>query len=669
MRRVWLGQLVLLAALDILTGPARSARAADLPYAGTWKIVFFEFDNAVEIDVWLVKIDNSGNKAELLSTVPDPLLQDNKVVDFKASAGSLQIHLRGTHSEFEVYAHPAKGKADSMLGCVRMGSNFNPIRMEKTEAQTINPKMAKRPMVGLKDLEATVKTRNADERIKILKDLLDTYAGKPITLITSQVLLRELFNKKSAANAFQPVADGYVKLAAPYGRQMQIHVNVYLARNMLNYDPTVALALKYAEQGAKLLADDDNRAVRLMALMTLANAQYKNTKNDGVKTTLAKMTALCDEVIKKPRMTVGPLLPTREMAVILLQSLAPVVRESGLEYARRAVKLIKDETSTDQKVATYRLLRGALVATGKEEESKKVAAVVEKLDVELDRDYLKVPLPFKPGKYAGRKAKSDRVAVVELFTNAQSSDCPAADIAFDGLEKTYSPRDVALLEYHQHARDIPPDPLVNLDTEARAKFYEFDMEDKPPTVFVNGKPTMKPPRGDKQNARAGYDALRKAVDESLETPAGATIKLQVTRTGDKIDIAGDLSDLKESGPKARLRFVLVEDTVRYVGLNGVRMHHHVVRALPGGAAGFALDKKATSHKATINVSELRKNLLLYYTAVASKAPFPNPEIQLKLGNLKIIALIQDDDSKKIFQSVEADVPEAKEDNAKDAKKE
>jgi hypothetical protein len=185
------------------------------------------------------------------------------------------------------------------------------------------------------------------------------------------------------------------------------------------------------------------------------------------------------------------------------------------------------------------------------------------------------------------------------------------------------------------------------------------MEDRPPTVFVNGKPIMKPPRGDKQNARAGYDVLRKLVDESLETPAGATIKLQVTRTGDKIDIAGDVSDFKGLAFKARLRFVLVEDTVRYVGFNGVRLHHHVVRALPGGAAGFALDKKAMSHKTTINVSELRKNLALYTTAVASKASFPNPEIQLKLSDLRVIALVQDEDNKKILQAAQADVPAAK----------
>ena len=40
-----------------------------------------------------------------------------------------------------------------------------------------------------------------------------------------------------------------------------------------------------------------------------------------------------------------------------------------------------------------------------------------------------------------------------------------------------------------------------------------------------------------------------------------------------------MADLKKTGEKVRLRFVLVEDVARYVGGNGQRLHHHVVRAL------------------------------------------------------------------------------------------
>ena len=62
MRRVWMGQLVLLAALGLLTGTARFARAADLPYAGAWKITVL-LRNVTEVSFWLVRIDKTGKKA------------------------------------------------------------------------------------------------------------------------------------------------------------------------------------------------------------------------------------------------------------------------------------------------------------------------------------------------------------------------------------------------------------------------------------------------------------------------------------------------------------------------------------------------------------------------------------------------------------------------------
>jgi hypothetical protein len=42
-----------------------------------------------------------------------------------------------------------------------------------------------------------------------------------------------------------------------------------------------------------------------------------------------------------------------------------------------------------------------------------------KIDAELDKQYLATVPPFKPKAYAGRKEKSDRVVVCELFTGAE----------------------------------------------------------------------------------------------------------------------------------------------------------------------------------------------------------------------------------------------------------
>jgi hypothetical protein len=661
-----MGQLILLAALGILTGPARPGRAADLPYEGSWKITFLNVNQALEIDLWLVKIDKEGKKAELLSALPDPFIKDNKIAVFKATAGSLQIDFKGTrNNELFVRAYPAKGKnkTDPMLGAVRINYDFTPIRIEKPEATTINPMTAVRPMAGKADLEAAIKTTDVEDKIKDLEDIIKTYDGKPIVFITSQVLLQELVKKKAAADSFKSVAEGYVKSVASFGREMQLQANLNLSRNLINYDPTKAQALKYSEQAFKLMVDDDNRGVKLQVLIALANAQHKNGKEDAVKETLAKITPICEDVIKKPRFAATPLAPTQEMGRWLLASTAPLVADAGLEYARRAVKMIKDDTPVDQKLGAYKLLQAGLQARGKADEARSVAAIIDKMETDLDKKYLETAIPFKPEKYAGRKGKSDRVVVVEMFTNVQAPSCRAPELAFDALSKTYSPKEVALIQYHMHLPPRPgsppgPDPLANTDSEARAKFYADDLEGAP-TLFVDGKVTDPMAGADNTHIKARFDSLRKLVDDALPTAAGAQLKLKVTRTGEKIDIAGDVSDLKEPGAKVKLRFVLVEETVRFPGNNGLRLHHNVVRALPGGPAGFALDKKASAHKASITLGEVRKKVLR----------FPNMEVPQELKKLKVIALIQDDDSKKVYQAAQADVPEAKEDKAKEGKTE
>ena len=166
--------------------------------------------------------------------------------------------------------------------------------------------------------------------------------------------------------------------------------------------------------------------------------------------------------------------------------------------------------------------------------------------------------------------------------------------------------------------------------------------------------------GARLHAKARYDSLRELIDKAVEIDAEAKIELAVTRKGDRIDLSAAVSDLKAPGPKVKLRFALVEETARYVGGNGLRLHHHVVRALPGGASGFSLIKKSSTHTASVNVDELRKKLTAYLTALAARAPFANPDWPLELKKLKVVAFIQDDASKKVLQTVQMDVPEKKE---------
>jgi hypothetical protein len=97
----------------------------------------------------------------------------------------------------------------------------------------------------------------------------------------------------------------------------------------------------------------------------------------------------------------------------------------------------------------------------------------------------------------------------------------------------------------------------------------------------------------------------------------------------------------------------VEDVVRYVGGNGQRFHHHVVRGFPGGAQGFALEKKSSKQTATVSLKDLTKDL----TAYLEKQDFEKKDWPLDLKHLKVVALIQDVKTKEILQAAQVDLSE------------
>src|SRR5205823_4199749 len=92
-----------------------------------------------------------------------------------------------------------------------------------------------------------------------------------------------------------------------------------------------------------------------------------------------------------------------------------------------------DDWHNQMRVLT--VLAETLTKAGKEEEAKAI-------DKEADALYVKKMPPFAPEKYAGKPKENQRRVLVELFTGAQCGPCMAADLAFDALEKTYTPAEV-----------------------------------------------------------------------------------------------------------------------------------------------------------------------------------------------------------------------------------
>lgn len=361
--------------------------------------------------------------------------------------------------------------------------------------------------------------------------------------------------------------------------------------------------------------------------------------------------------------TFGAKYGSRYRLEVLGRSLGSLSNQTGfeavtLDAAEQAARGIAEGTTIGQQVKVLTALRTAQEKGGKPDLAKQTVARLAKLDEQLDQEYLaKVP-PFKPTRFQGRKEKSDKVAVMELFTGAQCPPCVAADAAFDGLLKAYKPTELLLIQYHMH---IPgPDPLTNPDTIDRWEYYrkKFDrslsLGGVPMTLF-NGKPGAGG-GGGMSNAENKFKQYREIIDPLLEETTSIKMSGIVNAKAEQLSIKVDVDGVNQPGGNVKLRLLLVEESIRYVGGNGIRFHHHVVRAMPGGVNGVALTESKGATTAEVDLVSLRKKLAKYLDDfVATEGPFSNPDRPLALKNLRVIAIVQDDASGQILQGLQLDV--------------
>jgi hypothetical protein len=360
------------------------------------------------------------------------------------------------------------------------------------------------------------------------------------------------------------------------------------------------------------------------------------------------------ERVNKAAGTYGPRWE-RDVSLRLIEALAGQegLSELAIAQAKRAERLLTDDDTTATRMTVLEALVRTFTKAGKPDEAKQYVAQLAKLELRDFAEYSKTHPPFKVEPFAGRKAKSEKVAVVEEFTGAGCETCAGMDLAFAGLVKAYKPTDVVLLRYHLHISE--PDPLTAPDGMERLKYYREAIR-RPPILFVGGKKAVEG-EGNTEGSEKLYKTARGAIDELLEKPAGAKLALTVSK-GEKggFSAKATVTDLDTPGEQVMLRFVLAEDRVRYAGSNGVRYHHMVVRAMPGGAKGVALTKKAHEQTVQIDPDAVKAAITKYLDEFAKEeAAFPRGERPLALRNLKLIALVQNDANKEILHAVQVDL--------------
>src|SRR3954468_11152299 len=336
----------------------------------------------------------------------------------------------------------------------------------------------------------------------------------------------------------------------------------------------------------------------------------------------------------------------------------------AVEQARQGERLLARTDDIATQLQTLETLARVLRKAKKDADAKEVEGRLAKLEPRDYAEYAKTMPPFKPDEYKGRKGKSDRAVLVELFTGAECAPCVSVDLAFDALGRTYKPTEVILLQYHEH---IPgPDPLVSKDGAARMDFYNKRDDDKStPQLFINGKADATGGGAQPKMAKLKYQAYRETIDELLEKPAPVKLSATAALKGDELTVKATVADLAKPGEKVSLRLALAEERVRYQGGNGIRYHHSVVRAMPGGPKGFPLPKASAEQTVTVKLDEVRaanNKALDEFVADLKKqgADFSFGARPMALKNLKVVAFVQNDETNEVLQAVQVDVDAGKE---------
>jgi hypothetical protein len=339
----------------------------------------------------------------------------------------------------------------------------------------------------------------------------------------------------------------------------------------------------------------------------------------------------------------------REIALRVAEALASQdgLAPIAVEFARRAERSLAADADVALRSRVLGLLATALRHTDKTAEAQEIGARIDAMELTAFKEHAKRALPFKPDTFPGRKVKSDRVILVELFTCAHAGPSVASDLAFDALEKTYKPTDVVLLEYHIESPRF--DPLANLDGDARRRYYSDSVE-AAPTIFFSGK--LQPGGGGfAADADERYKDFRDGIELQMEDPSKAKLRATAVQKGNQIAITAEVSDLQEPGERTRLRLALVEDWVRYQGDNRLRYHHHIVRAMPGGVPGLPLKEKTGKQTVTVDLDEVRRNQERYLDS----RRFHDDRPPVSLRRLRVVAFVQNDQTKQVLQAVQVDV--------------
>jgi len=552
---------------------------------------------------------------------------------------------------------PLDVQIDFRDGYARGNAQFSPldvfpVALVPTDLETIQEL---RPQVLPEAAELNVEKGEKPEDVKPdevfrkTATFVKAHPDSPLAVEIYSFICKTAADRKLDEAALNAAADEYAAAASAWGPRLALRSRIDVATSLVASNFLPQVAIKQIDLALAQLTEDtipiwkaELESLRDTAVANQALAQLrKGTDADKAKAA---------EVLRKRNQNL-PYDP------IVTYELAHFDDEHGKKetalrgYAKLSVLPLFDEIMNQmwkKENAKHPPLRESAGRLWKETHGGKSDGFDKYLD-----DVYAESMPKFTGRHVPPRSQDpgNRVVLCELFTGTGCPPCVAADIAFSHLLKTYGPTELIALQYHEH---IPqPDPLSNDDSMARFKYY-FPEQGGTPTFVVSGMPAQR--GGLLHQTPDVYNAIRQMIDHFLARRTSVKIHLKAEQKGSVVAITAEADGAFSTNEPIRLRLALAEERVSARGANGVREHEMVVRAMPGGVEGVGLKDGKLVYHGTVDVKLVKKQLDDYLIALEEQQKSKFPAKPLDLAHLSLVAFVQNDESREIYQAATIPFP-------------
>ena len=614
-------------------------------------------DEAVETDEskpssiigrWIVVISQQGyNTPLMLIEVSQDeqgehvakLIENGPSLRGEASIKSFDTHEKNVHVVF------AMGGGDldfegSLRGNVVPGNlmfgeeRCMPARLSRAKVATLEG-MQSAEDDGRKALSTAFQP---NEAVAGLRKFCDENPKSPLAIDAFEAIFTFAKHENVPEETLEEHAQQYLKTAAAWGPRMVQSAQIGLAFNLARNGYLPEMALRHLREAQSSLTDP---------------------VSDGLQSriNLAKGRALVSADGEEQRKQGGELLrmlhDEEEFNKGLTLELAKYVRAHGSKD--EAIELYSELATLPPTIEELRARQmAAQNPSGAEPTPGEVIAElweekygdIEELDAHLNDVYRSAIYRFAANRVAPRgEDEGNQVVLCELFTGAGCQPCVAADVASGGLATTFDHSQVIVLRYHQH---IPqPDPLTSEDSEARFLYYPLQGT---PAILLNGQ-QVEGVGGFFGQVKDLYRRLQGQTKGLLGEHSDVRVSLSAEAADGVVEVAASVDGLEEVSESLRLRLALAESEIIFPASNGIRIHHMVVRAMPGGVEGVEPGEEGLRFSKSIDIAALEKELADYLAAFEQGQRMEFPVKPIQIQKLYLVGFLQDDSTKNVLQAV------------------